>query len=627
MLTGLTLALAVVGISTGVSVWWAQDEPAEKPASTESALRPVAGTGEYVDAVLDPAKQKQIWNAEHVTFEIEQRFGKAFTAALKARDVDELKRFFLDDCEGVLPVSFKERQLEHAGVSEISRTGNNTVQPVNREAIVQHLVNWLADLSSIEKMGLRVLGIDRTSSLEPSSSKPTSSAAEQRTDSAPVARHDAECWRTTLLLTAAGRDATGRPIENESRHTAVFRIVNEETLVETPSLLSWEVLSETDRAAGRQSLFEEVTEQLGLDRVDLPDNWKLDPAKVSQYRFQLAVDDFNQDGLLDIAAATHRKCLLLMRNSVTEPFRDVTETMGITRDHARLGTPGSLTSSIDVNNDGYPDLVLGTRFYLNDRGRGFLDHTLQSGLTFLPPRGSVRLGEPMGACVADYDGDGFLDLYVVKQGWSQRPTKPRSWVEDHEHGYPNQLWRNTGNGRFVDVTRESGTGGGDRHSLAACWFFYDDDHWPDLYIANDFGRNVLLRNRGDGTFEDVSDASAASDFATTMGVAAGDLNNDSVDELYVANMYSKMGRRIIGQVSADDYPPGLYEQIRGSCAGNRLYWRSSTDEPFTERGSELSVDAVGWAYAPAMIDVDNDGWLDLYATTGFLSFSRGKPDG
>ena len=120
--------------------------------------------------------------------------------------------------------------------------------------------------------------------------------------------------------------------------------------------------------------------------------------------------------------------------------------------------------------------------------------------------------------------------------------------------------------------------------------------------------------------------SGTSDFATSMAVAAGDLNNDGRSELYVANMYSKMGRRIIAHVSEEDYPAGIFQQIQGSCAGNRLY-SNRADGTYHEFSDEAGVNAVGWAYAPAMVDLDSDGWLDLYATTGFISFDRHKPDG
>jgi len=275
---------------------------------------------------------------------------------------------------------------------------------------------------------------------------------------------------------------------------------------------------------------------------------------------------------------------------------------------------------IDYDNDGYPDLVLGEQLYHNEAGKRFTDVTEKSGLRF-------RL-EPMGCTVVDYDADGLLDLYFLYQyEEGNSPTGPRSWVGDDISGSENELWHNEGNGRFRNVTLKSGAGGGTRHSFAATWFFHDNDHFPDLYVVNDFGINTLLRNRGDGTFEDITSSAGVGDFSTSMGVVSGDLNNDGSTELYVANMYSKMGRRIIGQVSADDYPADIYRDIVGSCAGNRLYRRESGESNYNEISDLVGVNAVGWAHAPAMADFDGDGWLDLYATSGFMSFDRKKPDG
>ena len=144
-------------------------------------------------------------------------------------------------------------------------------------------------------------------------------------------------------------------------------------------------------------------------------------------------------------------------------------------------------------------------------------------------------------------------------------------------------------------------------------------------MANDFGENVLLRNKGDGTFEDITPGLGIGDYSTSMGVSAGDLDNDGESELYVANMFSKMGRRIIGHVGAADYPEGVFAQIQGSCAGNRLYRKSG--DGFEEQSVDAGVNEVGWAYAPAMTDINGDGLLDLYATTGFMSYDRAQPDG
>jgi hypothetical protein len=153
-----------------------------------------------------------------------------------------------------------------------------------------------------------------------------------------------------------------------------------------------------------------------------------------------------------------------------------------------------------------------------------------------------------------------------------------------------------------------------RKTFASAWLHADADAYPDLYIANDFGENLLLRNRRDGTFEDITPETDTGDSATSMGVAAGDLDNAGATDVYVANMYSKMGRRIIAHVSATDYPPGVYEQILGSCAGNRLYRGTGSTEPYDEAGHRLKIDEVGWAYAPAMTNLDGDGLHEFLAS-------------
>ncbi len=300
---------------------------------------------------------------------------------------------------------------------------------------------------------------------------------------------------------------------------------------------------------------------------------------------------------------------------------DVTAQMGLKPWKSTGNKVNSLAGWIDVDGDSFPELVLGQYIYHNNSGRGFEDMTERSGVDFQR--------EPMGLCVADYDCDGRLDFYIPYQMevLGSRKGKPDPWIGDNQSGVVNALWHNEGNGRFRNVSKEAGASGGLGKSFAASWFFFDEDNFPDIYIANDFGANVMLRNRGDGTFEDISEVSRASDYSTSMGVASGDLNNDGTAELYVANMYSKMGRRIIGQVSEEDYPRGIFPQIKGSCAGSRLYHRKEGAAVFGEKSEALGVNTVGWAYGPVFVDIDSDGLLDLYATTGFMSFDRRKPDG
>ena len=87
------------------------------------------------------------------------------------------------------------------------------------------------------------------------------------------------------------------------------------------------------------------------------------------------------------------------------------------------------------------------------------------------------------------------------------------------------------------------------------------------------------------------------------------------------------GSSSVAHVGPEDYPPGVWPQIKGSCAGNRLYVASQDEGKYVDTSESGGVNQVGWAYAPAMADFDADGRLDIYATTGFLSFERGKPDG
>ncbi len=362
---------------------------------------------------------------------------------------------------------------------------------------------------------------------------------------------------------------------------------------------------------------EEVTESSQLHRLPLPDNWTMSKQETAlRYSFQFAVEDFDRDGFLDIAIASVRGPTALLKSLGGKQYAVANAAFGIPRMANKAER--ALACWIDFDNDGFPDLILGDRVYRNREGKKFEEITAASGLEF--PRA------PMGCAVADYDGDGLSDLYVLYQG-AGGLDKALPWVGDQISGMPNVLWRNLGGGRFEDVTAKSKASGGMSNSFAATWLYADGDALPDLYVANDFGTNHLLRNRGDGSFEDIAEAAGVADFATSMGVASGDLDNDGSAEIYIANMYSKMGRRIIGQVSEDDYGAGVYAQIKGACAGNRLYRRGKDGGRYSEWSEPWGINDIGWAYAPAMADLDSDGLLDLHATTGFLSFERGKPDG
>lgn len=552
-------------------------------------LRRSTETGDF--AGLDLGRQREIWDAEHVTFEIETYVAKPFVDALKKRDQERMETLLLPGFSGSVPSQQAvEQPIAQSGVAEETIEVRDPIS-VDRSGFVSYLLTILRPIESPQSGRLRVLKIRR---------------------------HDASSprWHLEVLLHLEGLGRSGQLIEYESTGQMEVLVEGDAQVRSGEEIVaSWSIAQQTLRGA-EGTLFEEVTQRAGLDRIPIPDNWQIPLDRVRQYVAQYAVEDADLDGDLDIAAATADGDCLLFRQEQGR-FVEVSGQVGITPERD-LDLRSYLAHWIDVDADGFPDLLLGSRLYRNLSGQRFEEFPDNAGLR-------IKFN-PMGATVADFDADGHQDLYVLYQREldPQRDTTP-SWVGDDDSGALNQLWRNLGEGRFRNVTSEARAAGGSRHTFAAAWLHANEDILPDLYIANDFGGNTLLINSGGGQFEDVSETANVADFATSMGVAAGDIDDDGRSDIYVANMFSKMGRRIIAQVGPQDYPDGIHDQLLGSCAGNRLY--SVRDGQYREISERLGINQVGWAYAPAFLDVDGDSDLDIYATCGFLSFDRHKPDG
>jgi len=590
------LALAIAGICAAVSVPGQAGQataPRERSGTPPARALPAAQPG----AELDPEKQKYIWDMEHISFVLETYFGKRITGSLVRGDAAEALSWFREDFRGEILPAGETAERRACAVTEAVRDGSGPREAVDAAGFVGQLLGYLAGYARVDRVRIQVMFIDR---LETSPDR----------------------YEVELRLSATGVGTDGRLLEHDSYHPFEFLLSETDDVRNGKPIVARAGVKREIRRSGERPLMEEVTERVGLADLPLADNWKLDVRQTRNHRYQLAVEDYDRDGYPDIAIAATDGRPWLLRSKAGRSFEDVTAKSGLpSADPAGERNARALVAWIDYDNDGYPDLLLGRRLYHNDRGARFVDVSDRAGLSFDR--------SPFGAAVADFDADGRLDLYVFYQrGFKDRsPGRKRPWVGDPDAGAENHLWHNEGGGRFRDVTVESGASGGPHQTFAVATFFLDEDRYPDLYLANDFGANVLLRNRGDGTFGNVTRSSNTGDFATSMGVTAGDLDNDGTVELYVANMYSKMGRRIVAHVDEQDYPPGIYSLIRGSLAGNRLYRRDPGRPRFQELSEELGVNAVGWAYAPEVIDLDADGWLDLYATTGFLSYARGKPDG
>ena len=186
----------------------------------------------------------------------------------------------------------------------------------------------------------------------------------------------------------------------------------------------------------------------------------------------------------------------------------------------------------DIDNDGIDDLLVvrylaPTRLFRGQEDGSFVDVTEKVGLGFNDPA--------ITATFLDYDLDGYLDIYVGVYGDAFEAIPRLPFFA--RNGVANRLFHNEAGQRFTDVTDVSGTGD-TGWCMGVSTADYDGDGDPDLAIANDFGRKVLFRNNGDGTFTDEAKEAGVLDFSGGMGITFGDFDDDGRMDLYTSNINS-----------------------------------------------------------------------------------------
>ncbi len=274
----------------------------------------------------------------------------------------------------------------------------------------------------------------------------------------------------------------------------------------------------------------------------------------------------------------------------------------------------------DFENKGLQDLLVvcasGPQLFLNQGNRKF--KLKPDAFKFAqPPRGSFT-----HAAIADYDGDGRLDIYLCLYSYYlglDQYHYPSPYF-DARNGPPNFLFHNEGNGNFQDRTRAAGLNAeNDRYSFACAWGDYNSSGRPSLYVVNDFGRNNLYRNNGDGTFTAVSDEAGVNDVGAGMSACWFDFDNDGKPDIYAANMWSAAGLRVSQQNNFHREDPeatrGLY---RRHASGNSLY-RNLGNGKFENVNSQAGVEMGRWAWCSDAWDFDHDSYDDLYIANGYIS--------
>jgi enediyne biosynthesis protein E4 len=371
----------------------------------------------------------------------------------------------------------------------------------------------------------------------------------------------------------------------------------------------WKTASIPATASASNEIFTDITEEAGISwrqfSGESPDRFLIETMGGG-----VAFFDFDNDGLLDIffvngGETPHGKSSLplsnaLYRNLGNGKFENVAAKAGLDR----LNFYGMGVAAADFDNDGYQDLYTtgypASALYHNNRDGTFTDVTDKAGVK--------NAGKwAAGAAWFDYDRDGFLDLIVTNyaQFSFEDPKKcelnhKRAYcVQTAYKGLPLTLYHNNGDGTFSDVSRRSGLGELIGRGLGVVAIDVNDDGWPDLFIARDASPNLLLINKHDGTFEDIAlEAEVAYDqngiAKAGMGVDGGDVNGDGIPDFVVTNFNDQYDSLFLGSKS--------------------LVFSDGTSASHL---ANLTRSFVGWG--TKFFDYDNDGNLDLMLVNGHIN--------
>jgi hypothetical protein len=381
-------------------------------------------------------------------------------------------------------------------------------------------------------------------------------------------------------------------------------------LVLLVSLCSLAQVSSARRPAPR---FEDVSKQAGLTvpHLSTPEKRYI----VESMSGGVGFIDCDNDGKLDIITVNGSSVdryrqggdpmITLYHQEGDLRFKEITKEAGLTRKGWGMGV-----AVADFDNDGWEDIYVtgfgGNVLYRNLGNCKFEDVTEKAG---------VRLGGfSTGAAWGDFDRDGNVDLFVPRYvsidinklpefGSNDKTCRFRGIpVQCGPWGLPGEsdfLFRNRGDGTFEDVSKKAGVDDPNHYyGMQSVWADYDNDGWPDLYVANDAGPNYLYHNRHDGTFEDLGLMSGAALSADgreqgSMGVDFGDFDHDGRLDIFVTNFTEE--------------PDTLYWN-RGAQGFVDISWNAHVAQP--------SYLPVGWG--TGFFDMDNDGWLDLFVVNGHV---------
>lgn len=331
----------------------------------------------------------------------------------------------------------------------------------------------------------------------------------------------------------------------------------------------------------------------------------------------LSVVDLNRDGYFDILATESMDHSVLFLNDGKGGF-----VRGPWNVADRRLIPSQYLF-VDLDNDGLEELVSNRVVYGGDRAWMKIE-TRRAGEWVVLPR-ALEFENPPGLehtdalsmTAGDVNGDGLLDLFVGSYETNRSRDPARFNRVDAHDGGDNLLFINHGNLRFTEESDKRGITG-TQYTYVSQFFDVDGDGDLDLFEGNDYGRSVVWENRGDGTFRASTRHAIGREPNYTMGVTIGDWENTGDWSVYVSNMYSHAGNRVVRLTESLSDPARA--QVKLLATGNQLFTRDAGTGRWRERGVPLGVNDGGWAWGTVFFDLDNDGDKEIFVANGNTSY-------
>ncbi|NJB72242.1 hypothetical protein GGR42_002733 [Saonia flava] len=342
----------------------------------------------------------------------------------------------------------------------------------------------------------------------------------------------------------------------------------------------------------------------------------------------VAIGDINNDGLDDIYLVSNQQSNKLYTNQGDFEFKDETIIAGV----EDMGGWSTGTSMIDINNDGWLDIyVCKSASMENEKLRRNKLYVNQGNGTFKEEAKKWGLddnGFSIQSYFLDYDKDGDVDMFLVNHRndfvnanalEDRKDRKYFSETSDH-------LFRNDGN-KFTDVTLSSGIMNKE-YSLSASIGDFNNDGWPDVYVANDFiTPDYLYINNKNGTFSNQINQRIKHTSYSSMGSDYADINNDFLPDLLVLDMSAEdhiRGKQNMPSMNTKGFWRMVNEGYHYSYMSNILNLNKGNGS-FSDVGQLAGVSKTDWSWAPLIADFDNDGHKDIVVTNG-ISYELGNQD-